>query len=36
MQKVIKKLTREESEKENINFWLSVDTNEKLRTNSYV
>ena len=30
MQKVIKKLTREESEKENKKFWLSVDPNEKL------
>ena len=30
MQKVIKKSTREESEKENIIFWLSVDPNEKL------
>jgi len=30
MQKVIKKLTREESERENKIFWLSVDPNEKL------
>ena len=30
MQKVIKIVTKEESERENINFWLSVEPNEKL------